>query len=92
MVKDKRYNTVKKLIVANALGSFTEIFDTLPKTVLGRDLGMHHQTLTKLLANPKRFTFEHAFDIAELLEVDQMAIVTLIAKQCIADSKGKRKK
>jgi plasmid maintenance system antidote protein VapI len=92
MVKDKRYNTVKKLILANALGSFAEIFDTLPKTVLAKDLGMHHQTLTKLLAEPKRFTFERAFDIAELLEVDPLAVANLIAKQCIADAKGKRKR
>jgi hypothetical protein len=92
MVKDKRYNTVKKLILANALSSFTEIFDTLPKTVLGRDLGLHHQTLTKLLADPKRFTFEHAFDIAGLLEVDPMAIVNLIGKQCLADQKIRKKK
>ena len=92
MVKDKRYNTIKKLIIANALGSFAEILDTLPKTTLARDLGMHHQTFSKLLSNPAKFTFEDAFNIAALIEVDQMAIVNLIAKQCIADGKGKRKR
>ena len=67
-----------------------QIFDTLPKTVLAKDLGMHHQTLTKLLADPKRFTFERAFDIAELLEVDPAAIVTLVAKEILSRNKGKK--
>ena len=91
MVKDKRYNTVKKLILANALGSFSEMLDTLPKTTLARDLGMHHQTFSKLIANPAKFTFEDAFRIANLIEVDQMAIVNLIAKQCLVDNRVKRK-
>jgi len=91
MVKDKRYNTVKKLILANALSSFTEIFDTLPKTVVGRDLGMHHQTFTKLLADPKRFTFEQAFSIAGQLEVDPLAVVNLIAIEILGRNKGKKR-
>jgi hypothetical protein len=91
MVTDKRYTVVKKLILANALGSFSEIFDTLPKTVLARDLGMHHQTLTGYLANPLNFSFENAFDIADLIGVDPLAIVTLIGKEIIAGKKGKKR-
>lgn len=90
-MKDKRYNTVRKLILANALGSFSEIFDTLPKTVLAKDLGMHHQTLTKLLSEPLKFSFERAFDIAGLIDVDPMAIVTLIGKEIIAVKKSKKR-
>jgi plasmid maintenance system antidote protein VapI len=64
----------------------------LPKTVLAKDLGMHHQTLTKLLTNPAKFTFEEAFRIAALIEVDPIAIVNLIAKQSITDMKGRKKR
>lgn len=91
MVTDKRYTVVKKLILANALGSFSEIFDTLPKTVLGSDLGMHHQTLTKLLADLKLFTFENAFDMAELIGVDPLAVVNLIAREIIYKKKDRKK-
>jgi hypothetical protein len=51
---------------------------------------MHYQTISKLLANPAKFTFEQAFEIAALLEVDGLAIVTLIGKEIAG--KPKRKK
>jgi hypothetical protein len=92
MAKDKRYNTVKNLIAGGYIKSFSEILDTVPKTVVAHDLGMHHQTFDKLIKYPERFSFKDAFRIASLIEVDDLAIINLIYSQCAMDKKLKRKK
>lgn len=92
MAKDKRYNTVKKLISAGFIKSFSEILDTVPKTVIAQDLGMHHQTFGKLIKNPDKFTFKDAFRIASLIEVEEQIIMNLIYEQYVIGIKVKRKK
>lgn len=91
MAKDKRYNTVKNLITAGYIQSFSEILDTVPKTVVAHDLGMHHQTFDKLIKCPERFIFKDAFRIASLIEVEELQIINLIYNQYTIDKKRKRK-
>jgi hypothetical protein len=91
MAKDKRYKTVRNLITAGYVKSFPEILDTIPKTVIANDLKMHHQTFTKLIKYPDRFTFKDAFRIASLIEVDEFTIVNLIYTQCTTAKSFKRK-
>jgi hypothetical protein len=92
MPKDKRYNTVKNLITGGYIKSLSEILDTVPKTVVARDLGMHHQTFDKLIKYPERFTYKDTFRIASLIEVDELVIINLIYNQCVIERKIKRKK
>jgi hypothetical protein len=81
MAKDKRYGTVKNLIAGGYIKSFSEIWDTLPKTVVARDLKMHHQTFSKLVSSPEKIRFEEAIEIASLIEIDGMRIINLIYSQ-----------
>ncbi|WP_207511099.1 hypothetical protein [Longitalea luteola] len=93
MAKDKRYNTVKKLISAGFITNFSEILETVPKTVVAQDLGMHHQTFAKLIKSPEKFTFHDAFRIASLIEVEENIIMKLIYEQyVIGYNKARRKK
>ena len=64
----------------------------MPKSTIAKDLGMHHQTFSKLLDNPEGFTFKDTLPIAALLEVEEMVLITLIYRQCEADRKSKKKK
>jgi plasmid maintenance system antidote protein VapI len=92
MAKDKRYKTVKNLITGGYIKSFSEIWDTLPKTVVARDLKMHHQTFSRLISSPEGFSFEAAIKIALLFEVDSFDIINLIYYQLILDKKIKKNK
>jgi hypothetical protein len=92
MPKDKRYNTVKNLITGGYIKNFSEILDTIPKTVLTHDLGMHHQTFEKIIKNPDRLSFKDAFRIAAFIEIDEREIMNLIYSECIVEKKAKRKK
>jgi hypothetical protein len=91
MAKDKRYNTVKNLIAAGYIKSFSEILETVPKTVVAHDLGMHHQTFAKLIKCPEKFVFKDAFRIASLIEVDDRDIINLIYNQYTIHKKLKKK-
>ena len=92
MPKDKRYNIVKNLITGGFIKNFSGILDTIPKTVVTRDLGMHHQTFAKLIKSPDRLSFKDAFRIASFIEIDEQEIMKLIYNECVVEKKVKRKK
>lgn len=91
-MKDKRYNTVGKLIRSNEIQRFDEILDTIPKTRLALDLGINPERMNRLLDNIDLFVIKDLFALAELLEVDTLAVLQLINTQYQQDKKGKRKK
>jgi plasmid maintenance system antidote protein VapI len=91
MAKDKRYNTLKKLIEVGATTSISEILEVVPKTVIGNDMGMHHQTFNKLVNSPENFTVKNIFRIATLIGVEKMTMLNLIAQDILTrDSKRKK--
>jgi len=53
-MRDERYKNVKNLIESGRIVAFREIFTfkAIPKTVLAKDLRMHHGTVDKFLAAP----------------------------------------
>lgn len=91
MAKDKRYNTLKKLIEAGAAITISEILEVVPKTVFSHDMGMHHQTFNKFINNPENFTLKNIFRIASLIGVEKMTMLNLIAQEILSRD-NKRKK
>lgn len=90
MSKDKRYITVKNLISGGYIKAFQDIFDTLPKSVVARDLGMNNTRFTKLKNNVDLFSLRELFRFASYLEVDDMVLVDLVYQQFRANKKGKK--
>lgn len=91
MPKDKRYKNLKRLFAAGHINNFAEFFDALPKTVLIRDLGIHHKTFNKFILAPQGFTYKVTIRIASLVGVDDWEIIKLIYKE-IENKRGNRKK
>jgi len=89
MAKDKRYTTVRNLITGGYIKSFSEIWDTLPKTIVARDLKKHHQTFSKLISSPEKIRFEEAIEIASLIEIESIQIINLIYNEIDPDKKYK---
>lgn len=85
MVKDKRYLTVKNLISGGYIKSFHEIFDTIPKSVVYKDLGMNSTRFKDLLENVDHFILKDIFRIATLIEIDKKTFLDLIYAQYILD-------
>lgn len=89
MSKDKRYSTVKNLISGGYIKSFQEIFDTIPKSVVYKDLGMNSARFNKLLSNVEGFVVKDLLRIAELIEVDGKVILDLVYIQYTQAKKSK---
>lgn len=91
-MKDRRYNTVGKLIRTNEIKTFEEILDTIPKTRLALDLGINPERMNRLLANIELFVMKDLFALAELLEVETIAVLHLANNQYLQDKKSKKKR
>ncbi len=91
MAKDPRYNTVYKLITTGQLNSLAELLEVVPKTVLARDLGMHHITLNKLLEQPGQFKLNDIYEIAALVGVENKLMLQLFYIET-GEKKVKRKR
>jgi len=72
--------------------TLNEIFDTVPKTVVAKDMGTNLARLNKMIGDPQIYSFRDMVKLASLIEVDELAIMTLIYAQYQALKKSKRKK
>jgi plasmid maintenance system antidote protein VapI len=91
MAKHKGYAIAKKLILSGDVKTFRELIDVVPKTAIAKDLGMHLQTFSKMLAQPQLFTFKVAYRIASLLDVDEKTVLDLIHAEHLLHKKTVRK-
>lgn len=80
-MKDKRFNTVGKLIRANEINTFSEVIDVIPKTVLAIELGINPERFNRLIANIDLFVIKDLVKLAELLEVETIAVLQLISNE-----------
>ena len=92
MERDRRYKIIANLITTGKLNNFREIFETLKKTVVKTDMGMHHDTFSKRLKHPESFTLKEMIHLASLIGVSHMTLIELIYKQYLSDQKLKLKK
>lgn len=92
MTKDKRYQTVKHLISSGYIKTFTEIFDTIPKSVVYKDLGMNSVRFNTLLRNVDKFMLKDLFRIAALIEIEERVMLELILGDHETQRKRKGKK
>ncbi|GEM_PF-323858 len=81
MVKDRRYKTIKNLIEGGHITLFNEIFDTLPKSILYKDLGMNNARFNNLLSNVDKFLLEDIFRIADIIETERANVVSIVLNQ-----------
>jgi hypothetical protein len=89
MKRDQRYKYVKFLLDKGEIKSFNEIFDTLPKTVLAKDMGFKMVRLNKLLSRPARFTLRDIFIMASFFEIDKFVMLRVVFEQYLLNKREK---
>ena len=89
MAQDKRYITVKVLIEAGHITIFSQIFETIPLSVVAIDFGSNYVRFKRLVQNPSRLKMRDTFILAHLFGIPEMTMITLIVSQLL---KNKRKK
>ncbi len=71
----------RELISTNFIKTFQGIFDVIPKSVVARDLGLNNVRFSKLMQSVDQFILTDLFQIAVLLEVDEMVVLKLAYHQ-----------
>jgi hypothetical protein len=87
--KRTEYETIKVLIEHQHIKRFDQIFETVSRTNMAKDLGMNYQTFIYRLKRPVAFTLEQLIAIANLIGVDRIVVIELVLKQVDARKKGK---
>lgn len=80
-VKDKRYSTIKVLIETDNIKYLSDMFDTLPKTVLAKDIGMNYGRFSRKTKMLELFNLKEIFKIADLIQVDRQRLLDIIVSE-----------
>ena len=92
MTRDHRYKIAKNLILGGYMKTMQELYDAVPKSVIAKDMGTNLARLNKMIEDASLYTFVDMIKIAALIEVDEMAIMTLVYNQYAADKKSRKKR
>jgi len=90
MPKEKRYRAAKNQIEGGYIKTLTDLLDVLDKTPLSKDIHTSAVRFNKLILNPALFTFQDAYNIAEIIGVDEKLILEIIHSEWVSRKKKKR--
>lgn len=77
---DNRFSAVKSLIETEKIKQFQDIFEIVPKTVLGKAIHMNGRTLSRKAEKTGLFTIDEIDALAREFDVDFLAMVKLIKR------------
>ena len=80
MERDKRYDTVKKLLLKGQIDSFSEMADIVTPTKIRTDLGLSYKSIKARIANPENFTMKEVLLLAQLIGCHPRLVTDLIYK------------
>lgn len=92
MAQERHYKIGKSLILDGTIKRITDLFEFVPKSNVAKDLNMHFNTLQSRIDAPGTFAIEELTEIAELMDVDPMTLITMTYSQYSHDRKAKKKK
>jgi len=87
MINKPPFSTAKKLIESNNIHDLSELLETVPKTNLANAMKTSPKRFNRLIENPNLFMFEDIYNLADVLGVDSLKVLSIIHAEC-----NKRKK
>ena len=81
MHKDVRYKAVRDLIKTNSITEFGQIFDTLPKSVIAKELRKNTNRIDDLIEHPEELRYKEIKIISSFLDVPCSMIIKLFDKE-----------
>jgi hypothetical protein len=87
MINKPPFSTAKKLIESDNIHDLSELLETVPKTNLANAMKTSPKRFNRLIENPKLFMFEDIYNLADVLGVDSLKVLSIVHAEC-----NKRKK
>jgi hypothetical protein len=81
MGTDPRYATTQVLIEVKHITEFRQIFKTIPKSTVAKDMGTNNNRLSYMIENPLQMRGIEVEKIAKLINIHPLTIHTLIYNQ-----------
>ena len=86
---DKRYDSIKIMIETGHITEFQQIFNYIPKSLLGKHLHTNNPRMTRLVAEVDDLTVQEIVSISMLFDVDYDKITHIVFTQYLKDRKIK---
>lgn len=84
---DKRYDSIKIMIETGHITEFQQIFNYIPKSLLGKHLHTNNPRMTRLVSNVDDLTVHEIVSISMLFKVDYNKITHIVFAQYLKDKK-----
>jgi hypothetical protein len=84
---DKRYDSIKIMIETGHITEFQQIFNYIPKSLLGKHLHTNNPRMTRLVSNVDDLTVHEIISISTLFNVDYTKITHIVFAQYLKDKK-----
>jgi hypothetical protein len=81
MHTDVRFKTVRDLINTRSITAFEQIFDTIPKSMLARELRKNTSRIDDIIQRPEELRYKEIKAISVLLDVPCSKIIQLFDKE-----------
>jgi len=81
--RDPRYDLIKPMLSQGRIESFTDIFKYIKKTVVANDLGKKVDRFTIMMEQPKKFSVEDVYEMAELFSIDVRQMFELLDNEIV---------
>ncbi|HUB62415.1 MAG TPA: hypothetical protein VL978_16995 [Puia sp.] len=81
MARDPRYNLIRPKYKKGEIRLFSDIFQTLPKSLVAKDLGKEKGRFTELVNNPNEFTWSELKKFSSNCEMSIAEFSLLIEKE-----------
>lgn len=81
MAKDHRYNLIRPKYKREEIRLFSDIFQTLPRTLVAKDLGKEKGRFNELVDNPNEFLYSELIKLSDDCELSIDEISLLIANE-----------
>ncbi|HTR31582.1 MAG TPA: hypothetical protein VMH27_20060 [Puia sp.] len=81
MVRDPRYNLIRPKYKRNEIKLFSDIFQTLPRSLVAKDLGKEKGRFNELVEDPNEFTFSELKKFSSNCEMSISEFALLIEKE-----------
>jgi hypothetical protein len=81
MPRDPRYDLIRPKYTRKEIQAFSDLFTTLPKTLVAKDLGKEKGRFNELVRNPKEFQYSELAKFGEDCDLAMDEMFWLIQKQ-----------
>jgi hypothetical protein len=82
---NKRFEPIKVMIEGGQITEFKQIFEYIPKSVVGQSIHRNNPGITRLLSSVDDLTIHEVFSLSEVMDVDHMVLTKVVFNQYLND-------